>query len=144
MGTNSIVRPVLNDDEGPLLVLGCNPLFLVRSATWVGLLSASCLASRHGCKTHLLDAGIAGRHDSSTSPLMTFCSMIFFTLSFPRRCMTYTSTVNLHLTRHGGHPMNDTLICSASQLSRVSDLTLDTCTPRLRWMPEHSMHNRAP
>ena len=37
-----------------------------------------------------------------------------------------------------------TLTVCSSHLSNVSDLTLDTCTPRLRCIPEHSIQTKIP
>lgn len=37
-----------------------------------------------------------------------------------------------------------TNVSSEGQSSRSSERTRDTCVPRLRWMPEHSMQIRAP
>ena len=31
-----------------------------------------------------------------------------------------------------------------SHLSRFSERTFDTCTPKLRWTPEHLMHSTMP
>jgi len=37
-----------------------------------------------------------------------------------------------------------TSICSGAHLSRLVDLTLEMCVPRLRWMPEHRMQMKTP
>ena len=42
------------------------------------------------------------------------------------------------------HLHQHTLTVCSSHLSKVRDLTLDTCTPKLRWIPEHSMQTRIP
>lgn len=50
-----------------------------------------------------------------------------------------------HTLLASSFPMEDiTLISSMGQSSRSSDLTRERWVPRFRWIPEHSIHMRAP
>lgn len=50
-----------------------------------------------------------------------------------------------HTLLASSFPMDDiTLISSMGQSSRSSDLTRERWVPRFRWIPEHSIHMRAP
>lgn len=42
------------------------------------------------------------------------------------------------------HSVVYTWICSGVHWSRLTDLTLEMCTPRLRWMPAQRIHMNTP
>ena len=83
-------------------------------------------------------------------------SYILFTLTLPKDSMYWwdrnnkamNTTLRYLVTRlvvvPHQHLQQHTLTVCSSHLSKVRDLTLDTCTPRLRWIPEHSMQTRIP